>query len=159
MPITPLLATTYPEINRLITLKFWRPLKNLLRKTTIISLAWTSACTVGLVLFGKWLLTFIRNGNYLPSLPVVFILIIGYGMANILFWNRNLLLSFNRPNLPLIIMALVGLIKTIIMLIFVPKLDFLFQAGLLSAYFVVSVLLIAYFGIREIRKREKFQVV
>ena len=159
MPITPLLATTYPEINRLITLKLWRPLKNLLRKTTIISLAWTSACIVGLILLGKWLLTFIRNGNYLPSLPVVFILIIGYGLANIFFWNRNLLLSFNRPNLPLIIMALVGLIKTIIMLIFVPRFDFLFQAGLLSTYFVVSVLLIAYFGIREIRKREKFKVV
>ena len=158
MPITPLLATTYPEINRLITLKLWRPLKNLLRKTTIISLVWTTACVVGLAIFGKWLLTFIRNGNYLPSLPVVFILIIGYGMANILFWNRNLLLSLNRPNLPLIIMAIIGLIKTIFMLIFVPKLNFLFQAGLLSTYFVISVMLIAYFGIREIGKREKFVV-
>lgn len=155
MPITPLLGTTYPEINRLITLKLWRPLKNLLRKTTIISFAWTASSALGLAIFGKWLLTLIRNGNYLPSLPVVFILILGYGLANIFFWNRNLLLSFNRPNLPLIIMAFVGLIKTILMLIFVPKFSFLFQAGLLSTYFLISVLLITYFGIREIRKREK----
>ena len=155
MPITPLLVTTYPEINRLITLKLWKPLKNLLRKTTLISFTWTASCALGLILFGKWMLSLIKNGTYLPSLPVVFILLFGYGMANIFFWNRNLLLSLNRPNRPLFIMGFVGLIKTILMVIFVPKMNFLFQAGLLSAYFVISVLLISLFGIIEINRKEK----
>ena len=155
MPITPLLVTTYPEINRLITIRLWKPLKNLLRKTTLISFSWTASCVIGLVLFGKLILSFIKNGNYLPSLPVVFILLFGYGMANIFFWNRNLLLSLNRPNLPLIIMGIVGLIKTILMIILVPKMNFLFQASLLSGYFVISVLLISLFGLLEINKREK----
>jgi O-antigen/teichoic acid export membrane protein len=155
MPITPLLVTTYPEINRLITLKLWNPLKNLLRKTTLISFTWTASCALGLVLFGKWLLSLIKNGNYLPSLPVVFILLFGYGMANVFFWNRNLLLSLNRPNRPLFIMGIVGLIKTILMIIFVPKMNFLFQAGLLSLYFVISVLMISLFGILEINRKEK----
>ncbi len=146
MPINTLITTTYPEINKFIALRLWIPLKNLLRKVTLFALVWTSGCALGLVLFGPWLLSFIKDGKYLPSLTVTLILLVGYGTANIFFWNRNLLLAFNRPNAPLLIMAGVGLIKTIIMIMFVPQLGYLFQAGLLSAYFVISVGLISFLG-------------
>ncbi|OJX46232.1 MAG: hypothetical protein BGO78_04950 [Chloroflexi bacterium 44-23] len=146
MPINSLITTTYPEINKFIALRLWAPLKNLLRKVTLFALLWTSACALGLILFGPWLLGFIKDGKYLPSLAITLILLIGYGTANVLFWNRNLLLAFNRPNAPLFIMAGVGLVKTAAMLIFVPQNGYLFQAGLLSAYFVVSVGLISLLG-------------
>ncbi|MHB8134142.1 MAG: lipopolysaccharide biosynthesis protein [Anaerolineaceae bacterium] len=152
MPINTLITTTYPEINRLISQKLWNPLRNLIKKTTLISLLWTGSCTLGLILLGDWLLSFIKDGKYLPSLPITLVLLIGYGCANILFWNRNLLLAFNRPNTPLFIMGIFGVIKIVVMLVTVPKFGYLYQAGLLSAYFVFSIGLISLLGWMEIPK-------
>ena len=155
MPINTLITTTYPEINRLISQKLWDPLRNLIKKTTLISLLWTGTCTLGLILLGDWLLSFIKDGKYLPSLPITLILLIGYGCANILFWNRNLLLAFNQPNTPLIIMGIFGVIKIIVMLLTVPNFGYLYQSGLLSAYFVLSVGLISILGWMQIPKSSK----
>jgi len=155
MPINTLITTTYPEINRLISQKLWNPLRNLIKKTTLISLLWTGTCTLGLVLLGDWLLSFIKDGKYLPALPITLILLIGYGCANILFWNRNLLLAFNQPNTPLKIMGIFGVIKIIVMLVTVPKFGYLYQAGLLSAYFIFSVGLISIWGWMKIPKLSK----
>ena len=152
MPINTLITTTYPEINRLISQKLWNPLRNLIKKTTLISLLWTGSCTLGLILLGDWLLSFIKYGKYLPSLPITLVLLIGYGCANILFWNRNLLLAFNRPNTPLFIMGIFGVIKIVVMLVTVPKFGYLYQAGLLSAYFVFSIGLISLLGWMQIPK-------
>ena len=152
MPINTLITTTYPEINRLISQKLWNPLRNLIKKTTLISLLWTGSCTLGLILLGDWLLSFIKDGKYLPSLPITLVLLIGYGCANILFWNRNLLLAFNRPNTPLFIMGIFGVIKIVVMLVTVPKFGYLYQAGLLSAYFVFSIGLISLLGWMQIPK-------
>jgi O-antigen/teichoic acid export membrane protein len=151
LPINTLISTTYPEINKLISKKLWEPLRKFLKKITFISLLWTGACTVGLAAFGELILSWIKDGKFLPSLPIIFILLIGYGFANIFFWNRNLLLSFNRPNTPLVIMGIFGIIKIIVMLITVPKFGYLYQAALLSLYFVFSVSLISFLGLRLIR--------
>lgn len=152
LPINTLISTTYPEINKLISRKLWQPLKLFLRKITLISFLWTGASVVGLAIFGEWILSLIKDGKYLPSLPITFILLIGYGFANILFWNRNLLLSFNHPNTPLVVMGVFGLLKIIIMLITVPKFGYLYQASLLSAYFVFSVSVITIIGLNLLRK-------
>jgi len=152
LPINTLISTTYPEINKLISRKLWQPLKLFLRKITLISFLWTGASVVGLAIFGELILSLIKDGKYLPSLPITFILLIGYGFANILFWNRNLLLSFNHPNTPLVVMGVFGLLKIIIMLITVPKFGYLYQASLLSAYFVFSVSVITIIGLNLLRK-------
>ncbi len=155
MPINTFITTTYPEINKLIVLKLWTPLKKLLRKVTLVAFLWTIACSIGLVLIGPWILSLIKDGKYLPSLPITLILLIGYGTANILFWNRNLMLAFNQPNTPLIIMATVGVIKTLAMFAWVPRFGYLFQAGLLSGYFVISVGIISLMGWFLVRRSDK----
>lgn len=151
LPINTLISTTYPEINKLISQKLWNPLRKFLKKITFISLLWTGACAVGLAVFGEWILSWIKDGKFLPSLPITFVLLIGYGFANIFFWNRNLLLSYNRPNTPLVIMGVFGIIKIIIMLITVPKFGYLYQASLLSLYFVFTVSANSFLGLRLIR--------
>ena len=151
LPINTLISTTYPEINKLISQKLWDPLRKFLKKITLISLLWTGACAVGLAILGELILSWIKDGKFLPSLPITFILLIGYGFANIFFWNRNLLLSFNRPNTPLLVMGVFGIIKIIVMLITVPKFGYLYQAALLSLYFIFSVSANSFLGLRLIR--------
>jgi hypothetical protein len=39
------------------------------------------------------------GGEYLPALPVILVLLAGYGFANVFFWNRPLLLAFGKPTI------------------------------------------------------------
>lgn len=155
LPVSQFITVTYPKINKTIVAKQWDSLKKLLRRTSIIALMWIILCVLGLLIFGKWILGFIKDGAYIPSLPYIFVLIIGYGFASVFFWNRNVLLSFNQPNIPLMIMIIVGSIKTVLMFILIPKFGYLMQAGLLSGYFVISIGLMVYFGLRNINNNEK----
>ncbi len=159
LPVSQFITVTYPQINKKIISKQWKDLKRLLRGTSTIAFVWIILCFIGLVIFGEWLLSFVKGGAYIPSLPYIYVLMIGYGFASVFFWNRNLLLSFNLPDLPIKIMAIVGGIKTILMFILVPKFGYLMQAGLLSSYFIVSIGVMVYLGLKKISFEEKVAFV
>lgn len=152
MPVAPLINTTFPEISKAIARKEWQPLKALLRKTALLSSVWTLGCLAGVLLFGRWLLGLLKDGLYLPAYPAILILFVGYGMANILFWNRPLLLSFGLPQYPMKVTGFVGAIKTALMFVLVRPLGYLAQAALLSAYFFFTVGWIVWRGLTEIRR-------
>ncbi|MBI9051221.1 MAG: oligosaccharide flippase family protein [Anaerolineaceae bacterium] len=148
MPITPFISTTFPEISRSVAKRTWGVLKGLLIRTSSLAAIWTGACMLGVLLFGHWALSILKDGLYLPSFGLVLILILGYGIANILFWNRPLLLAFGKPNFPLIVTFLVGLGKVLLMVFLIPIYGVNAMAWLMSAYFIVSVGIIAVKGIK-----------
>lgn len=154
MPIDPFIKTTYPEFGAAIAKQQWNTLRGLLRRTSAIAAAWTFSCLAGLLLLGRPILALVKDGEYLPSYPAILILLIGYGIANIFFWNRPLLLALGLPNEPLIITAVAGAVKTALMFVLVRPFGYLMQAALLSAYFAVSVGLIVWRGMSESRRRE-----
>lgn len=155
LPINPFIATTFPEITEAAARKTWGALRKLLRRTSLIAAAWTLAFGAGLALLGKWFLHVYSDGQYLPALPVIFILLIGYGTANILFWNRPLLLALGKPNYPLAVTTITGVLKVALTFLLVPLMGVNMQAGLMSAYFVISVGLIVWRGLREVGLRER----
>ena len=154
MPITPLISTTYPEINRAVTQKAWGQVKDLLRKITTISGVWTITASIGLALFGKWLLS-IYGADFVPAYQAMMIFLIGLGFANIFFWNRPLLLSLGMPLTPYRYSLYSGLAKMLLTVLLVPSFGLNMEAGLLSAFFLVSISLIVIKGLREIKIREQ----
>jgi O-antigen/teichoic acid export membrane protein len=154
MPVTAMLSSAAPEVNRLVATRAWGPLRKLLRRTSIMALAWTGACTVGIATLGYFLLGFLKQGAYLPAFPAILILLAGYGVANVAFWNRPLLLAFGLPLYPMNVTAAVGVVKTALMFVLVGPLGFLAEASLLSAYLVVSVGLIVRRGLKELHQSE-----
>lgn len=155
LPINPFIATTFPEITEAVARRTWNGLRTLLRRVSLLAAVWTLAFTAGVALLGGWFLRIYSNGEYLPALPVIFILLIGYGFANILFWNRPLLLALGKPNYPLLVTVLTGAVKIGLTFLLVPLLGVNMQAGLMSAYFVVSIGLIVWRGLREVALRER----
>ncbi len=154
MPVTPLISTTYPEINRAIAEKDWRRTKSLLRKVTMLSATWTGLTGLGLAIFGKWLLTF-YGPDFVPAYIPMLAFLLGLGFANIFFWNRPLLLSLGLPMVPYRISLWCGIAKVALAFLLVPKLGINFEAFLLSAFFVISVGWIILVGLAEIKRREK----
>jgi len=158
LPINPFIQTTFPEITRSVAKRTWKQLRNLLRRTSLLALAWTGSAVVGLLLLGKWLLSIFKHGEYLPALPVIWILLIGFGFANVFFWNRSLLLAFGRPHYPLAASTFAGLIKIGLMFLLVPLFGIRMQAAAFSLYFVLSIGAITLEGLRGLKKAENQSV-
>jgi O-antigen/teichoic acid export membrane protein len=91
----------------------------------------------------------------LPAFPALLILLVGYGFANIFNWNRPLLLAMDQPGFPLVISLIVGVVSLGATFLWVPQHGYLMQAGILSAYFIVSITIILGRGLGEIRRMDK----
>jgi O-antigen/teichoic acid export membrane protein len=163
MPITPFISTTFPEITRHVAKREWARLKQLLARVTTISGVWTGAVAAGLLLLGRQLLfspwslfgrtIYIYKEAYAPAYAVLLVLMIGYGIANIFFWDRSLLLAFGKAELPLRVSFFTMVAKVGLAFLIVPVLGYLAEAALFSAYFVVSVGILVMMGMREIRRQ------
>ncbi len=154
IPITPFISTTYPEINQAVIRRDWTLLRRMLKRVTLISGTWTGACALGLIVLGRWLLSF-YGIEFQPAYVPMLIFLIGLGFANILFWNRPLLLSLGLPLIPYRITLYAGLAKVALAFLVVPRFGLNSEAFLLSAFFVISVGLIVWRGLREVNQRER----
>jgi O-antigen/teichoic acid export membrane protein len=165
MPVTPFISTTFPEITRAAALREWARLRSLLRRVTLLAAAWTAAVGVGLLavgrplLFSDWRLFgrsfHIFRAEFSPAFPILMILLAGYGVANILFWNRTLLLALGQASYPFRVGLVTTLIKVALTILLVPTYGYLMEAALLSLYFIVSVGLTTWRGLALVRAREQ----
>ncbi|MDK2979684.1 MAG: hypothetical protein PWQ55_31 [Chloroflexota bacterium] len=154
VPITPFISTTYPEINQAVIKRDWTLLRRLLKRVTLISGSWTGICALVLTVLGRWLLSF-YGVDFQPAYVPMLIFLIGLGFANILFWNRPLLLSLGMPLVPYRYTLWAGLAKVGLAFLLVPRFGLNSEAFLLSAFFVVSISLIVRRGLQEVNRREK----
>ncbi len=154
VPVTPLISTTYPEINRSIAGRDWSQLRRLLKRITVLSGGWTVAVGLGLLLFGNYAILFYGR-EFLPAYPAMLTLLVGFGIANIFFWNRPLLLSFGQPLTPFWATLVAGAVKIGLSFVLVPRYGYVMEAALLSGYFVISVGWIVYRGLTLLRRAEQ----
>jgi O-antigen/teichoic acid export membrane protein len=153
LPIEPFIATTYTEISHTIANQQYEQTRRLLKRVTLIAGSWTLATGGFLALLGAWLIPFMYGAEYAPAYPAMLALLVGYGLANALNWNRPLLLALGQPGYPLKVGALAALVKTVLTLWLTPLYGYVAEAGVLSAYFVVTVLANVARGLGEIRRR------
>jgi O-antigen/teichoic acid export membrane protein len=153
IPADPLILAVFPETNRLIVQRNWQRLRGFLRQVTTISFAYNLLLSLGLALFGRLILSIFGSG-YVPAYPALLALLVGLAFNYTLFWNRPVLLSFGLQVFALLAIAGAGLAKTILALALVPKYGFVMESLLLSGYYIVSVGLIVWRGMRELHAQE-----
>jgi len=154
LPIEPFIWPTYAEITRTIAQKQWQATRRLLKRVSAIAGAWTLAAGGGMALLGWWLIPLVYGSSMGPTYPAMLILLIGYGFANIMNWNRPLLLALGKPSFPVIIAAAAGLVEILLAIWIVPEYGYLSMAAILSVYFVVSISIIVWRGVREISQSD-----
>ena len=155
LPIDPFIWPTYAEITRTIAQRQWQKTRKLLKQVSTIAGAWTLIAGAGIALVGWWLIPFALGPNTIAVYPLTLILLIGYGTANVLNWNRPLLLAFGKPAYPLLIAIAVGSIELLFTLWLVPNGGYFVMAAILSGYLGLSVSLTAWRGWREIKIQEE----
>ncbi len=161
--INPFISTTYPEITRAYSRRDWLGLRSLLKRVTWLSSVWTGAVAIGLVLFGtpilftRWTIlgrTFSLFAEYAPAYPLILILLLGYGVANIFFWNRSLVLAEGMAGYALKVGFWGAVVKLLLMVLIVPQTGPWAEALLLSLYLTVTVGLLVARGLRQMRQAE-----
>lgn len=154
LPLDPLIGPTYTEISRLVALKEWNGTRQLLRRVSLLTASLVFVVGGGLALTGWFLIPLIYGPQFAPAYPILLILLVGYGFANIFQWNRPLFLALGKPGYPMLIALLVGVVELILIFAFVPRFGYLALAAILSGNFVVSIGIIVWRGLIEIRRQE-----
>jgi O-antigen/teichoic acid export membrane protein len=139
MPVAPLPQATYPELTREVSRKNWINVRYILRQGTLMAGGYTLVAVLGLAIFGLPLIRWIYGVEFLPAFPALMILIPGYLVANMFYWNRSLLLSLGLPDYPTKVNFVAALAKIILAFLLVPTFGYLGSAALLSGYYLFSV--------------------
>ncbi|MGZ9234155.1 MAG: lipopolysaccharide biosynthesis protein, partial [Anaerolineales bacterium] len=154
LPIEPFIWPTYAEITRTVAQRQWDATRKLLKQVSSIAGVWTLLVGGGLTLLGWWLLPLIFGADYSPAYPALVILLLGYGCANVLNWNRPLLLALGKPTYPLFVAAIVGVVEVALILILVPRGNYLTAAAIFSGYLAVSIIWMVWRGLTIIKREE-----
>jgi O-antigen/teichoic acid export membrane protein len=150
VPADPLIAATFPEINRLIVQRAWPALRSFLRKITTIAFAINVAAALGFIFLGRFALTiYTGHEEFIAAYPTMLALFIGLAFNYTLFWNRPLLLAFGLPDFPIWATLTAGLVKVALAFWLVPKFGILAAGALLSYYYIASVGMMALRGVKE----------
>ena len=154
LPIEPFIWPTYAEITRTIAQRQWGATRKLLKQVSTIGGVWTFLAGGGLIALGWWIIPLLYGSDMAPAYPGVVILLFGYAFANILNWNRPLLLALGYPTYPLIVAAILGAVEVILIVLFVPGTNYLVGAAIFSAYLAISISWNALRGLAIIRSNE-----
>ena len=154
LPIEPFIWPTYAEITRTIAHRQWDTTRKLLKQVSSIAGVWTLLTGGGLIALGWWLIPLIFGADYSPAYPAIVILLVGYGCANILNWNRPLLLALGKPAYPLFVAGIVGAVEVALIFIFVPRGSYLTAAIIFSGYLAVSIIWMVLRGLTLIKREE-----
>ncbi len=139
LPMEPFTWPTYAEITRTVAQKQWQATRKLLKQVSTLGGVWTLLAGGGLVALGWWLIPFLYGGQMAPAYPCLVILLIGYAFANVMNWNRPLLLALGHPGYPLMVAAVSGAIEIALIFLLLPGSNYLVGTAIFSAYLAVSV--------------------
>jgi len=154
VPADPLIAATYPEINRLVVQEAWDSLKNFLRRFTTIALVINVAAALGFIFLGKFgILLYSGSEDFLRAYPTMLALFVGLAFNYSFFWNRPLLLTLGLPDFPIWATLAAGLVKVGLAFWLIPQFGILAAGTLLSYYYIASVGMMVLRGVQEIRNK------
>ena len=154
LPIEPFIWPTYAEITRTIAQKQWQSTRKLLKQVSSIAGVWTLLAGGGLAALGWWFIPFVYGSEFAPAYICVLILLVGYGIANVMNWNRPLLLALGQPAYPLMVAAISGAIELLLIFMLLPGGTYLTGAAIFSAYLAVSILWNVLRGLSVLRREE-----
>ena len=154
IPVSPLPATTYPELSRSVAQKDWASVRHVLRRGSMLAGLYSVPITVLLILFGRPVISLYASPDFLPAYGPLVLLLIGYFFVNIFYWNRVALLALNRPVYPTIVNFIGMVLKIGGILLLSAQYGALAFAGLLSGYYIFTIGLAVLRVYRDLNQQE-----
>jgi O-antigen/teichoic acid export membrane protein len=152
IPVSPLPATTYPELSRAVAQNDWTNVRSVLRKGSMLAAAYSLPVTAGLILFGRPLIERVWGLEFSPAYEPLVVLLFGFSFVNIFYWNRAALLAFNRPVYPTLVNFVGMLLKGGGILLFANTYGAVGFAALLVGYYLFTVGLAVVRVLNDVRR-------
>jgi O-antigen/teichoic acid export membrane protein len=154
IPVSPLPATTYPELSRSVAQKDWGSVTHVLRRGSVLAAVYSVPITIFLILFGKPVITLYASAEFLPAYGPLVILLGGYFFVNIFYWNRVALLALNRPVYPTVVNFIGMCLKILGIFLLSAPFGAMAFAGLLSGYYIFTIGLAVWRVYRDLNQRQ-----
>jgi O-antigen/teichoic acid export membrane protein len=138
LPVSPLPATTYPELSRAVAKDDWKSVRHVLRRGSMLAALYSLPVAAILTIFGRQIITLYTKQDLPEVYAPLLVLMIGYTAVNIFYWSRAALLAFNRPVFPTVVNSIGMALKVIGIFILAPFGAVAF-AALLSGYYIFTV--------------------
>lgn len=139
LPISPLPQATYPELSREAARKNWSNLRYILRQGSILAGTYTLAASIGLLTFGRLIIRYVYDPQFLPAFPALLILLLGFLVANTFYWNRTALLAIGRADFPAKVNFGLAIAKIAGVILLVPVFGYMASAALLAGSYIIGV--------------------
>jgi len=141
MPIDPLPQATYPELSRQVARNQWNNVRYILRQGSKLAGIYSLGVTIFLVVFGRFLISFLYSPEFLPAYPALVILLAGLLVANICYWRRVALLALGRADYPAKVNFVLAIFKIIGIILLVPQFGYIASAALLTGFYWIGSLI------------------
>jgi len=149
IPVSPLPATTYPELSTAVAQNDWKSVNGILKRGSLLAALYSLPVTAALIIFGRQIIVlYSGNPEAVEAYVPLVILLIAFSFVNIFYWNRAALLAFNRPVYPTIVNLIGMLLKVTGIILFAQTYGVIAFAALLAAYYIFTVGL-AVFRVRK----------
>lgn len=155
IPVSPLPATTYPELSRSVAQEDWGSVRHVLRRGSMLAALYSVPITIILILFGRPVISLYASPEFLPAYGLLVILLVGYFFVNIFYWNRVALLSLNRPVYPTVVNFTGMCLKILGILWFSASYGAIAFAALLSGYYIFTIGLAVLRVYRDLNQRQR----
>ena len=151
IPAGPMTKAFYPEIARTIAAGNLTATRQLLRKGTVIAAAWVLPIGLGFLALSPWFVPALYGTEFKPAIAAFALLMLGIGLADIVFWTRPALLSLGRPDVAVRITLLHTVLKVTLVLAFVPDGGHVVMAGITGGLYILGACISTMFVIHNLR--------
>ena len=153
IPVSQLAQAFYPEITRKAARGEWSDFVDLIRRGSALAAGYVLPLGIVLSLASGWLIRAVYGAEFVPSAPVLVILLCGMGFSSVLFWNRPALLALGLAEYPLKVNAVLAVIKIVGIFVVIRNYGYIGTAALLTGLYLVGVTLAVLKVRSEIRRR------
>lgn len=159
IPMAPMPQATYPELARAAARKMWEDFRYILKQGSRLAGAYSVLVALGLVIFGRPLISFVYKPEFLPTYNGLLIMLIGIVYANGLYWARSALLSLGLVEYATKVNVLVALITIAGYFVLLPMIGYMGAAILLAIGNVLGNSLVVLKVRSRLRHEEKLKVL
>jgi O-antigen/teichoic acid export membrane protein len=96
-PVTLLAKAAYPEFSETAGRQGWEDFRRLMRRGSKAAAVWMITMSVALVVASPFAIALLYGKPFLPAVPAVAILLVGFCVDGSLFWTRSALLALGEP--------------------------------------------------------------
>lgn len=153
-PVMPLATVTYPELSHAVATESWSAFRQHVRRGAKVAAVLVIPVAVALGVAAPALISLVYGPDFVPAASALAILLVGYTVDGMLFWDRGAMLALGRPGYLARMSLVSAIIKLGLAFALVPLGGYLFMAVAASVALITTQSLIARKTLSSVRAIE-----